>query len=63
MTHCQYDKPLETFDLDITPESVYEVNIMEEGRAALEQVNRELGALLFCVLHKPLIIFFVIHWP
>ncbi|ODN01910.1 Phosphoribosylformylglycinamidine synthase [Orchesella cincta] len=43
MTQCQYVEPLTSFQLDKKPDPWYEVNIMEEGRAALEKVNDHLG--------------------
>lgn len=43
MTECRYEKPLASFEIDVRPESCYEVNVMTENRAALEKVNRDLG--------------------
>jgi len=43
MTECQYEKKLESFDMGILPEPVYRVPLLEEGRSALEGINREMG--------------------
>ncbi len=43
MTECPYPKPLETFETGIKPEPVRIIPLMEEGRAALEKINREMG--------------------
>ncbi|HXX53271.1 MAG TPA: phosphoribosylformylglycinamidine synthase, partial [Thermodesulfovibrionales bacterium] len=43
MTECPYGKRLTSFDSGIHPEPVREVKILEEGRTAIEKINRELG--------------------
>lgn len=43
MTECPYPERLKTFETGIKPDSVYEVRIMEDGRTAIEKINRELG--------------------
>ncbi len=43
MTECPYPEPLTTFETGIKPEAVRIVPLMEEGRAALERINREMG--------------------
>jgi|Deesub1362A_J573_1020465.scaffolds.fasta_scaffold00045_109 phosphoribosylformylglycinamidine synthase len=43
MTECPYPEKLTTFETGITPEPVYVVPVIEEGKAALEKINRELG--------------------
>ena len=43
MTEVRYPEPLESFDPGMTPEKVFEIPVMEEGRPALERVNREMG--------------------
>jgi phosphoribosylformylglycinamidine synthase len=43
MTECPYPERLSTFETGVTPEPVYVVPVLEEGKAALERVNRELG--------------------
>ena len=43
MTECRYASPITTFDLDIQPDAVYEVDIMGRGKEALEKANQELG--------------------
>ncbi|GAB4388737.1 MAG: phosphoribosylformylglycinamidine synthase [Thermodesulfovibrionales bacterium] len=43
MTECLYPERLNSFESGATPEAVYQVPVMEEGRAALERINRALG--------------------
>ena len=43
MTECVYDEPLATFATDASPEEVYTVPVLAEGRAALERVDKEMG--------------------
>jgi hypothetical protein len=43
MTQCRYTTPIESFELAITPEEWYEVDVLSEGRKALEDVNSHLG--------------------
>ena len=43
MTETRYLSPLSTFETGIEPEPVVEIPVLEEGRAALERVNREMG--------------------
>lgn len=43
MTEMPYRERLKSFDLNIRPEPVYEVKIIEEGIYALERINREMG--------------------
>jgi len=43
MTETRYPDPLESFKTGMVPEPVFEIPVMEEGRAALERVNREMG--------------------
>jgi phosphoribosylformylglycinamidine synthase len=43
MTECPYPEPLRTFETGIKPEPVFDIPLMEEGKAALEKVNREMG--------------------
>jgi len=43
MTECPYPKPLATFETGIKPEPVRIVPLMEQGRTALEKINREMG--------------------
>jgi len=43
MTECPYPEPLTAFDTGIAPEPTFEIPLMDEGRAALERVNREMG--------------------
>lgn len=43
MTESPYPKPLKTFETGIKPEPVHIIPLMEQGRAALEKINREMG--------------------
>eukprot|EP00850_Spirogloea_muscicola_P008078 SM000042S15345 [mRNA] locus=s42:439990:449765:- [translate_table: standard] len=43
MTECVYLSRLESFKTDVVPQSVVQIPVMEEGRAALESVNRTMG--------------------
>lgn len=43
MTECPYPRPLETFASGQRPEKVRIIPVLEEGRAALERLNREAG--------------------
>lgn len=43
MTECVYTKPITSFSVDVRPQEVFEVDILGEGRAALERANDELG--------------------
>lgn len=43
MTECRYEKPLGSFKINIQTEQCYEVDVLGEGRTALEKVNRDLG--------------------
>ena len=43
MTECPYPKPLETFETGVKPEPVRIIPLMEQGRPALEKLNREMG--------------------
>ncbi|MDP6775571.1 MAG: phosphoribosylformylglycinamidine synthase, partial [Candidatus Latescibacteria bacterium] len=43
MTECPYPEPLTTFETGIEPEPVSEIPLIQEGRAALERLNREMG--------------------
>ena len=43
MTECLYLAPLNSFATGIEPESVLEVPVLEEGRAALERINAAMG--------------------
>ena len=43
MTECPYPKPLKTFETGIKPEPVRMVPLIEQGRVALEKINREMG--------------------
>ncbi|XP_041358701.1 phosphoribosylformylglycinamidine synthase-like [Gigantopelta aegis] len=43
MTQCRYKEPIKTFDLDVKPEPVFEVDVKGQGRAALEKANKDLG--------------------
>jgi phosphoribosylformylglycinamidine synthase len=43
MTEMPYPDTLRTFETGMVPEPVFEIPVLEEGRGALERVNRELG--------------------
>ena len=43
MTECPYRERLTSFKSGIHPEPVREVRILEEGKTAIEKINRELG--------------------
>ncbi|XP_071978907.1 phosphoribosylformylglycinamidine synthase isoform X2 [Engystomops pustulosus] len=43
MTECLYPEPITSFQISVRPEKVYEVDVMGQGRAALETANKELG--------------------
>ncbi|GBL93931.1 Phosphoribosylformylglycinamidine synthase [Araneus ventricosus] len=43
MTECIYNKPLESFSVDVKPAPWEEVDILGKGRAALEEVSNDLG--------------------
>ncbi|RPI33447.1 MAG: phosphoribosylformylglycinamidine synthase, partial [Nitrospiraceae bacterium] len=43
MTECIYPQQLETFDTGIKPEPVYSIPLIENGKAALEKINAEMG--------------------
>ncbi len=46
MTECRYDKPLESFNLGVSPAPWFEVDVMSKGRKALEEVNSKLGNII-----------------
>jgi phosphoribosylformylglycinamidine synthase len=43
MTECRYAEPLSSFDAGVAPAEVRTVPVLEEGRAALERIDREMG--------------------
>lgn len=43
MTECEYASPLSSFETGAEPEPVSEVPLIQEGRAALEHVNKTMG--------------------
>ena len=45
MTHCHYKEQINSFELEIKPKEVFEVDLLSQGRAALEKANKELGIL------------------
>jgi hypothetical protein len=57
MTHCRYFTPIESFELGITPEDWYEVDVLSVGRQALEDVNCHLGMYkLTCLVSVELLL-------
>jgi phosphoribosylformylglycinamidine synthase len=43
MTECPYPAPLQSFAAGVEPEAMRTVPVLEQGRRALEDINRELG--------------------
>jgi phosphoribosylformylglycinamidine synthase len=43
MTETRYLEPLTSFETGMTPDPVFPIPVLEEGRSALEKVNRDLG--------------------
>eukprot|EP00794_Sanderia_malayensis_P007168 gene7168-7974_t len=43
MTECQYTQPLDSFEIDVKHEPCYEIDIMNQGKKALEEANVKLG--------------------
>lgn len=43
MTEMIYEKPLVIFKAGIIPEAVYTISLIEEGKSALEKINKEMG--------------------
>jgi phosphoribosylformylglycinamidine synthase len=43
MTEQVYEEPLKTFETGMKPKPTLTINVMEDGRAALEKINDELG--------------------
>ncbi|MBI5026066.1 MAG: phosphoribosylformylglycinamidine synthase [Nitrospirae bacterium] len=43
MTECPYPERLKTFETGIRPEPVYTVRLIEDGKAAIERINKDLG--------------------
>ena len=43
MTETEYPVPLDSFETGMTPEKVFEIPVLEEGRSALEKVNESMG--------------------
>lgn len=52
MTEYRYVKPIETFDHGFRPEKWFEVDLIKEGRKALEEVNSKLGEYRVRVLKE-----------
>jgi phosphoribosylformylglycinamidine synthase len=43
MTECPYPGPLSSFETGVIPEPTYEIPLIEQGRPALQRINREMG--------------------
>nr|XP_040040635.1 probable phosphoribosylformylglycinamidine synthase, chloroplastic/mitochondrial [Gasterosteus aculeatus aculeatus] len=43
MTQCIYERPITSFAVATEPQPVLEVDVLQRGRAALEEVNEDLG--------------------
>lgn len=46
MTECCYNTPITTFDLQVQPQPVFEVDVIGRGNQALVEVNHDLGLAL-----------------
>ena len=46
MTQCRYMQPLKSFKIHVKPSEVFDIDVMGEGRAALEEANRTMGLAL-----------------
>jgi len=46
MTECCYNTPVTTFDLQVQPQPVFEVDVIGRGKQALVEVNHDLGLAL-----------------
>ena len=49
MTQCRYFSPIVSFAVDVKPEPVFEVDVIEKGREALEKANAELGVVVLVI--------------
>ena len=61
MTQCRYVTPPESFDLEKKSEEVFEVEVMREGRPALERANTELGNNLYIFASKMIALCSLFH--
>ena len=43
MTECLYPQALTSFDSGVTPEATFDIPLIEEGKAALSRINKEMG--------------------
>ncbi len=43
MTECVYPEQLTSFETGVVPEPVFSIPLIEEGKTALEKINREMG--------------------
>ncbi len=43
MTECHYHKTLDTFEITVKPDPVFEIPLTEQGKTALEKINMEMG--------------------
>ncbi|MEW6584330.1 MAG: phosphoribosylformylglycinamidine synthase, partial [Nitrospirota bacterium] len=43
MTECVYPEPLDTFETRVQPEPIYAVPVIEVGKDALREINKEMG--------------------
>ncbi|KAH7287339.1 hypothetical protein KP509_32G050500 [Ceratopteris richardii] len=43
MTECVYSSKLETFEINLVPEPVFDVPVLEKGKEALKAINQEMG--------------------
>ena len=49
MTECLYQQSISSFSVDAKPQAVFEVDILAQGRAALQEANDDLGSVCGCV--------------
>lgn len=51
MTQCRYMEPLSTFEQSVHADNIFEVDVIEKGREALEQANKDLGRMFIMKLN------------
>ena len=50
MTQCRYLEPVKSFVLEKQTEPPFDVDVMGEGRVALEKANKELGRTILILM-------------
>jgi len=43
MTECEYNEPLKSFAVNIEPQEIFSVLLIEQGKSALVKINQEMG--------------------